>query len=124
LPKSIKTLVRGTTDCPVPLALRNEPMLDHLIDMRDCLVHHKTFASAEPLIVLRDGSDVDLKPILDRGWSRPVTLPNYRVAEDDQIVVNVLLPDRIYSYPTPEDRGSACFAFHLRGAHKPPQPNP
>jgi hypothetical protein len=111
LPKSIKALVRGVTNCPLLLALRNEPMLDHVIDIRDCLVHHKTFASSEPLIVVKDGSEVDLEPILQQGWSRPVTLPSYRLIDDNRIVFNVWLADQIYSYPTPDNRGPIVSPF-------------
>lgn len=111
LPKSIKDLVRGVTDYPVLLALGKEPMLYHLIDIRDCLVHHKTFASAELMVVVKDGSDADLEPILREGWSRPVTLPHYRLTDDNRIVSNVLLPDRIYTYPTPADRGKIVSPF-------------
>lgn len=111
LPKSIQTMVAGLTDCPVLLALRGEPLLRHLIDMRDCLVHHKTFASAQLLIVVKDGPDVDLAPLLQQGWSRPVTVPHYRLTKNGEIVFNVLLPDRIYSYPTPENRGAIASPF-------------
>ena len=111
LPKSIRAMVAGVTDCPVLIALRGEPLLSHLIDMRDCLVHHKTFASAELLLVVKDGSDVDLGLFLERGWSRPVTVPQYRLTENNEIVFNVLLPDRIYSYPIPDNRGSVVSPF-------------
>lgn len=117
LPKSMKDLVRGVTDCPMLVELRGDPLFRHLVDLRDCLVHHKAFVSADRMLVVKDGSDVDLEEILQDGWSRPVTLPLYRVAEGDRIVVNVLLPDRIYSYPTPEDRGSLVFPFTYGKRH-------
>jgi hypothetical protein len=111
LPKSIKDLVRGVTDCPVLLELQREPLLYHLIDLRDCLVHHKSFASAEVIVVVQEGSDEDPLATVEHLWSRPVTRATYRLAEGGRIVVNVLLPDRIYAYPTDDDRGSLVSPF-------------
>ena len=72
LPRSIKDVVCGTTNCPVYKQLASEPFLDRLIGLGDCLFHHKTFATAEVTTAVREGAAEDALEQVSNIWSRPV----------------------------------------------------
>jgi hypothetical protein len=59
LPNSITEILKGSTDCPLyrdHLAQHGD-LFRYLLDLRDCLVHHRSFAASENTVAIREGFD-------------------------------------------------------------------
>ena len=55
LPKSVRTLIKGTGDCPVLNLLGQKELFEYLVDLRNCLVHYRSFAIHDNAIVIEEG---------------------------------------------------------------------
>ena len=92
LPKSVKDYV-NSTDCPLYIWLSGQPILAYLLDLRDCIVHYRTFATSDNALVLRQDCQNAEQMRVD--WPE-VFKAEFRLIEDNAIAVNVFLPDEIF----------------------------
>jgi hypothetical protein len=113
LPSSVTEIVKGHTDHPVYVRLvgRDNQLLRYLLDIRDCLVHHRTFATSDNTIAVREGFPENKLPDLAPMWFRPVVRTYFRKEEGIKVVVNVSLPDAIYAYTRQGERAAMLPAF-------------
>lgn len=97
LPNSIRDVLKGRTNCPVYNALQGQPLLDYLIDLRDCLVHFRSFATSDNAYVTKEGAE-DLATVDDEdAFFSAMARAHFRISGDDAIAVNVYLPDSIFA---------------------------
>lgn len=96
LPKSITDMEKGFTNCPVYERIANTDELQYMIDLRNCIMHYRTFATSNNSVVSRDGVEVDLVELTGNNWTTPMAKAIYRVTPTDDIVFNIFLPDTIY----------------------------
>lgn len=99
LPKSINRFFKGKTDCPVYLDLANDNVIQYLSDLRDCIVHFRTFATSDNAVVVGDhvNQDEQEKLLTENKWFDPMAKAHFRRVGDG-VSVNVYLPDRIFDY--------------------------
>ncbi|MFC1794876.1 hypothetical protein ACFL3Q_14975 [Planctomycetota bacterium] len=99
LPKSVNKFLQGKTDCPAYLDLADNPVLQYLSDLRNCIVHFRTFATSDNAVVVGDhvGQDEQEKLLSGNEWFDPMAKAHFRWVGDD-VSVNVLLPDRIFDH--------------------------
>lgn len=99
LPKSINKSLQGNTDCPAYLDLADNPALQYLCDLRNCIVHFRTFATSDNAVVVNDqlGKDEQDELLLQNRWFDPMARAHFRRVGDG-LSVNVLLPDRIFDH--------------------------
>lgn len=117
LPKSINDFLKGQTDCPLAsmLILGGEDLVHYLVDIRNCIVHYRTFATSDNTLAVLEGADetqLSSMPYFDA--LRCVTRVYFRYLGGDKVSVNVLLPDKIF-----DDSGSSKklvqpFSYSLR----------
>jgi hypothetical protein len=98
VPNSITDILKGSTDCPLYAEYAREqlPLLTYLLDIRDCLVHHRSFATSDNSVAVREGCDVTEINGGEVPWPLPVTRLTFRHIDEERIAVNVLLPDAIF----------------------------
>jgi len=96
LPKTITDLEKGFTNCPVYERIAVNSELQYLIDLRNCIVHYRTFATSDNSIISRDGLDFDFEKHTGNNWTRPMAKAVYRITEKNDVVLNIFLPDKIY----------------------------
>jgi hypothetical protein len=92
LPNSVNDLLRGKTECPVYQTLAKQHVVRYLIDVRDCLVHFRSFATSDNAVVIQEGQD-EPTGLSDPSFFRA----SFRPVDERRIAVNVLLPDRIFT---------------------------
>jgi len=63
LPKSIRSFIKGKSDCPVYQELICEPILMYLIDIRNCLVHYRSFATSDNTFAVN--TKIDFNELID-----------------------------------------------------------
>ncbi len=101
LPKSVRDVLAGNSDCPVYTQLSDQPLLTYLLDLRNCLVHYRSFANRDNAIVRDENlkgellKDADGDPFLTA-----MARAEFRRVGPNAISVNVLLPDRIFEEKT------------------------
>jgi hypothetical protein len=113
LPKSVRDFNKDKTDCPIYWKLAEEPLLDYLIDIRDCLVHYRSFASNDITLATDDHTSFpqalnEAPPSL-----QPMLRAFFRRISEDGLSINIYLPDRIFE----TDGGNkkmAQFTYHQR----------
>jgi hypothetical protein len=100
LPRSVNELLtKWETDSPVYERLHSEiDLVRYLIDLRDCLVHQRTFATSDNTVAVEEGYPADKIPDLGIWGDRPVTRVTFRRLGGTKVAVNVILPDAIYKY--------------------------
>jgi hypothetical protein len=55
LPKSINDFLHGQSDCPLWHRLNSiQPLLTYLVDIRNCVVHYRTFATSDNTVAIRE----------------------------------------------------------------------
>jgi hypothetical protein len=94
LPNSINEFW-GRTDCPLYLLLEDLPIVSYLIDVRDCLVHFRSFGTHDNALVLLEGQvepDSDAVNHFTKSMFRAV----FRPVGTQGVAVNVFLPDKIF----------------------------
>jgi len=98
LPKSVRAVLEGSTHCPVYMALVRQPLVDYLLDLRNCLVHYRSFATSDNAYVVEEGTEIN--GALERGdlenYLRSMARADFRRVGENAISVNVCLPDRIF----------------------------
>jgi hypothetical protein len=114
LPKSISGFIEGETDCPVYGWLAEQPTTQYLSDIRNCLVHFRSFATSDNTMIVREGFEEE--PSQDAqglDWLRPMAKGVFRRIGDNGVSVNFYVPDVIF------DRGGggeklARFTYERR----------
>jgi len=96
LPKSVRDVLKGSSDCPVYTALKDQEIAQYLFDLRDCLVHYRTLAVSHNATVVREGVDLAELELDRRQFVAATARGSFREVGDTGISVNVLLPDRIF----------------------------
>jgi hypothetical protein len=99
-PNSITDVLKWETTFPVfvDLTTKHRPLLQYLVDIRDCIVHDRTFASSEGVTAVEEGFPEDRMPDMPPMWSRGVVRTYFRRLGGKKVSVNILLPDAIYNY--------------------------
>jgi hypothetical protein len=116
LPNSIKDVLKYETDCPIFIELSgaSRASLNYLIDIRDCLIHHQTFATSDNTVAVREGfddSELDSQLAPMARWPRPPTRAYFRRLGGASVSVNIVLPDRIYHYDALGKQGAVVRPF-------------
>lgn len=114
LPKSISDYSGATTDCPVYRWLADQPALSYLSDLRNCLVHYRSFATSDNALVIQEGSECAERM---RSDLPALFKAEFRLSGRGAIAVNVLLPDTIFergartrsSQSLPMSKERICF---------------
>lgn len=100
LPKSIRDMLAGSSDCPIYAHLIGQPLFTYLVDLRNCLVHYRSFATSDNAIVREE----NVPNLLGKADSDPFLMSmaraEFRRVGSNAISVNVLLPDRIFEDKT------------------------
>jgi hypothetical protein len=114
LPKSVREFIAGKTDCPVYQALAYQPVVEYLCDLRDCLVHYRTFATNDKLVVIGDHVEPrDVSELLETNqWFEPMARAYFGIS-GRSIMVNVLLPDVIFKRAEGQKK-LAVFTYNER----------
>ena len=98
LPNSITKVLGWDTDHPVLRGLQTDlrAVIDYLIDLRDCLTHHRTLAVGDELLAVEEGFPEnripEMQPFLVLGMVRVY----FRRLGGTAVSVNISLPDQIY----------------------------
>jgi hypothetical protein len=113
LPNSITDVLKGSTDCPLYSGLQQgQPILRYLIDIRDCIVHHRTFATSHDAVAMaKEAEEENFAKTLPQGWQIPVTRIYFNRDTLGKLVVNILLPDAIYEVGQDSHRGKMVPHF-------------
>jgi hypothetical protein len=109
LPKSIRDVLKGTSTCPIYEALAGSEELEYLMDVRNCLVHYRSFATSDNAIVVEQGLDASTLGIEDKSFFEAMARADFRWVDQKTIAVHVLLPDRIFE--TDEHGGTRLARF-------------
>jgi len=99
LPKSINKFLKGKTDCPAYFDLAHNAVLQYLSDLRDCIVHYRTFATSDNAVVVGNHvNQAEQEKLLSKNkWFDPMSKAYFRRVGDG-VSVNILLPDRIFDH--------------------------
>jgi hypothetical protein len=116
LPKSVRAVLEGSTNCPVYMALVRQPLVDYLLDLRNCLVHYRSFATSDNAYVVGEGTEINgaLECADLDNYLRSMARADFRRVDENAISVNVCLPDRIFEV---DERGGTRlvrFTYHER----------
>jgi hypothetical protein len=114
LPKSVRDVLKGSTNCPVYNSLSGQDVVYYLLDLRNCLVHYRSFATSDNAIVYEQGADAS--GVVNGGdeYFAAMARADFRRVSGNTIAVNILLPDRIFESATKGDKRLAHFTFHQR----------
>ena len=101
MPKSILDILNGYTDCPVYKTLNSRPDMRYLCDLRNCIVHYRSLATSDNLIVTKEGLSAEDKDMLfnkadPTGRLSSMARAVFRKDDNNAYVVNVFVPDRIF----------------------------
>ena len=110
LPKSIRKVLKGTTNCPIYNLLSEQELLPYLIDIRNCLVHYRSFAVSDNAYVLREGIDIAKIDVENKEFFVAMARAYFRKVGADGIAVNVFVPDKIFEI----DARLAEFTYNER----------
>lgn len=108
LPKSLRDVLKGSTNCPVYMALAGQPLVEYLLDLRNCLVHYRSFATSDNAYLVEEGAE--MPRVLEDGFDSylvAMARADFRRVGKEAISVNVCLPDRIFET---DDRGGTRLA--------------
>ncbi len=114
LPKSIRDVLKGTTNCSVYNVLSGHEVLTYLLDLRNCLVHYRSFATSDNAYVVEEG--VDSSNVVGGGdeYFEAMARADFRRVGEDAIAVNVLLPDRIFETNASGNKRLVEFTYKER----------
>lgn len=96
LPKSVTDFLKGNTDCQIYKFLSEQYLIEYLIDLRNCLVHYRSFAVSDNALVFKDGIDDLNFTKLNTEFIKPMARAFFRRVGESGISVNVFLPDVIF----------------------------
>lgn len=111
LPGSMNTFLKGESDYNLHKTMNEEPEIRYLIDIRDCMVHYRTFAVADNTVALSDSIDESGLPDINGYLKYPITRTYFRITSDNKLSVNILLPDEIYRYTSEGNRNGLVKDF-------------
>lgn len=114
LPKSISDYDSGTTNCPMYERLANDTITHYLIDLRNCLVHYRSFATNDNAYVYDESVDYSEAQKIAKDWIAPMAKALFRITEDEKIVVNIFLPDNIFERNESGDKKLTNFTYENR----------
>lgn len=114
LPKSIRDVLKGTTNCPIYNALTDEELLTYLLDVRNCLVHYRSFATSDNAYIVEEGTDTSDTVGEGNEYFEVMARADFRRIGTDGIAVNVLLPDRIFESGPTDNKRLAKFTYEER----------
>jgi hypothetical protein len=117
LPKSVNDFLKGESDCPLHDLLKDEPVLGYLVDLRDCIVHYRTFATSDNTVAVADDLDDSSLPEISSVWPRPVTRTYFRSVGGAGVAVNVVLPDAIFVYDESGRKGKMVQSFSYNNSY-------
>jgi hypothetical protein len=95
MPKSITDLESGKTNCDIYERIAQTPEILYLIDLRNCLVHYRTFAINNNSVITLEGAE-DIEKVGVEKWTKPMAKGTFRITENMDVVFNVFLPDIIF----------------------------
>jgi hypothetical protein len=97
LPKSVRDFVKSKTDCPIYRTLAQAYVFEYLCDLRDYVVHYRSFATSENLVIIGDHVDPErVKDVLEENkWFEPTARAYFRRI-GSKVQVDVRLPDTIF----------------------------
>jgi len=73
LPKSISGYLNGGTNCPVYEWLAEQPTVEYLCDIRNCIVHFRTFATGDNAMIVKEGLDEnEFGEMAKSDWIQPI----------------------------------------------------
>ena len=98
LPKSISDFLDGGSNCPVYLQLMDQPTVEYMSDIRDCIVHFRTFATNDNAFITEtDCEQQEPAPhAVISDWVRPMARGAFRRIDEGRVAVNFYLPDMIF----------------------------
>jgi hypothetical protein len=113
IPNSISDVLKWESDFPVyrSLTTTHRPLVRYLLDIRDCIVHHRTFAASDGLLAVEEGFPEEKVPDMAPLWFRPVVRTYFRRLGGIKVSVNISLPDAIYNYSPNGERGQMLTTF-------------
>jgi hypothetical protein len=108
LPKSVRDVLKGSTNCPIYMALVGQLLVEYLLDLRNCLVHYRSFATSDNAYVVEEGAEMPRVSGADFDtYVAAMARADFRRVGRDGVSVNVCLPDRIFET---DDRGGTRLA--------------
>lgn len=111
-PSSITDILRWETNFPVYEEIqRQRGLVQYLIDIRDCIVHDRTFATSEGMVAVQEGFPEDQVPDMPVRWARPVVRTYFRRLGGNKVSVNICLPDQIYVHSATGKRLVSEFTY-------------
>lgn len=111
LPKSVRDVLKGSTNCQVYTALAGQEALDYLLDIRNCLVHYRSFATSDNAYVIEEGIEVEEE---GEEFFDAMARAEFRRVSPNMISVNVLLPDRIFDTDASGNKRLSKFTYAER----------
>ena len=113
IPNSISDILKWDSNFPVyrRLTTTDRPLVQYLLDLRDCIVHHRTFAATDGLVAVEEGFPEEKVPDMSPLWFRPVVRTYFRRLGGVKISVNITLPDAIYKYSSSGQREQMLPTF-------------
>ena len=108
LPKSITDFIKGKTNCPVYQSMMKSPFVNYLIDIRDCMVHYRPFASSDNAIAVKEG--INVPPEIQK-WPKPLANISFRYSGGTKVVTNIFLPDKIFKRDTNGNKTMPLFTY-------------
>ncbi len=93
------------------LTTTDRALVQYLLDLRDCIVHHRTFAATDGLVAVEEGFPEEKVPDMSPLWFRPVVRTYFRRLGGVKISVNITLPDAIYKYSSSGQREQMLPTF-------------
>lgn len=110
LPKSISDYVKDSTDCPVYQRLAEEKVVEYLSDIRNCIVHYRTFATNDNTLAIEEGLEQP-EVVENQEWFKPMARACFRRVGEAGVSVNFYLPDIVF-VRGPGDKRLAPFTYN------------
>lgn len=111
LPKSVRNFIKGAGDCSVLNLLCQQELFEYLVDLRNCLVHYRSFAIRDNAIVIEEGAEArDILEDNNPFFASMARAEFHRVGEMG-IAINVYLPDRIFETDANGNKSLAKFTY-------------
>jgi hypothetical protein len=113
VPKSVRDFNKDNTDCPIYRKLAEESLLDYLTDIRDCLVHYRSFATNDIALVMDEQTSFPQELHTSSLQFQPMFRAVFRRISEDELSVNIYLPDKVFE----TDHGNkkmVQFTYHQR----------
>jgi len=98
MPKSITDMISKSTNCSVYERIANTEELQYLIDLRNCLVHYRNFATSNTSLITLEGVDFQNENDKITQLTKPMAKGTFRITENNDVVFNIFLPDKIFDW--------------------------